>query len=62
MDNRRRAAALCGSAAAVAGTTPLWVQHAPGGDFAAGLILGLAVSLLAGAGFLLRRGKTCPRG
>jgi fructose-specific phosphotransferase system IIC component len=62
MDNRRRAAALAGSAAAMAGTIPLFLQRSQASDFTAGLVMGLVLAILAGVVILLRRGKSCPRG
>jgi hypothetical protein len=50
MNNRRRPGALGGSAAAVSGSSvALFPSHRQGGVLAIGLILGLAIVLLAAA-------------
>jgi hypothetical protein len=63
MDGRRRVVILCGAAAAIAPGAVLMARQGAIGDFGAGMILGLALTMaIAGAVVFGRGGKSCPRG
>jgi hypothetical protein len=62
MDNRRRAAALVGSGAAIIPAALLMTRHGNISDTSAGLIVGLVIGCQIAALILFRRMTTCPRG
>jgi hypothetical protein len=61
MDGRRRLVILC-AAAAIAPGAMLMARQGAIGDFGAGMILGLTLTMaIAGAVVFGRGGKSCPR-
>jgi hypothetical protein len=62
MDNRRRAAVLCGSAVAIIPAALLMTRHGNISDTSAGLIVGFVIGCQIALLVVFRRATSCPRG